>query len=142
MFLLALFVSCIPGPTTACGVLTLKVIDADTVTVLLDSASSSTHLSAITSFYNVRLRGIDAPELHSKNRCEREKAQTAKLFVEKIINSATQVDLYSVSRDKYFRLLADVVVDGTSVSARLLKAHLAVPYFGETKPKVNWCQGK
>lgn len=89
----------------------------------------------------VRLYGINAPEMNSKRRCERIAAIEARYFVKNKLESAKCITLYSMKRDKYFRLLAKVDVDGVDLSQSLLDKKLAVPYFGKTKPK--WvCRGK
>ena len=42
--------------------------------------------------------------------------------------------------DKYFRILADVKIDGKDVADTLIKNNLAYAYEGKTKEKVNWCK--
>jgi endonuclease YncB( thermonuclease family) len=88
----------------------------------------------------VRVKGIDAPEMKSNLSCERSAALRAKALVESTIKGASRVDLLEVDKDKYFRLLAVVNVDGINLSNVLLKARLAVPYFGEAKQSINWCK--
>jgi endonuclease YncB( thermonuclease family) len=50
-----------------------------------------------------------------------------------------KIVLKNVWRDKYFRLLATVEVDGKSVGDELIKAGLAVKYDGLNKRPVKWC---
>lgn len=87
----------------------------------------------------VRVFGIDTPEI--KGKCQKEKAlaQAAKAFVHGKLEGAADVSLHNVMRDKYFRVLADVVVGGQSLSGMLIEAGYAVPYDGGTKTK-NWCE--
>ncbi len=40
-----------------------------------------------------------------------------------------------MQRGKYFRIVADVYVDGNSLADELLQAELAKPYDGGKKPK-------
>lgn len=87
----------------------------------------------------VRIFGIDTPEKRSKNACEKKKAAEAQAVLEKILNKATSVDIVNVQKDKFFRILGEVVVDGRPVIDDLIKLKLAYPYHGEKKIKRNWC---
>lgn len=87
----------------------------------------------------VRVAGIDTPEVATKNACEKETGRIAKKLIESVLKQAKRIDLINVERDKYFRILADVMVDGKSVKEILLKNQLAVAYDGGTKSKVDWC---
>jgi endonuclease YncB( thermonuclease family) len=86
----------------------------------------------------VRIKGIDTPELRTRDEKEKALAVEAKAYVEKRIDEARVVNICNVERDKYFRLLADVYVDGISLSALLIEQGFAVPYDGGTK--VNWSE--
>lgn len=91
---------------------------------------------------SVRVNGIDTPEIKGKLPCEKEAAQVAKLEVENFLKNAKRIDLTNVAREKYFRILADVIADGQSVGEILLQKKLAYPYQGKTKEKLNWCAYK
>lgn len=86
---------------------------------------------------SVRVKGIDAPEL--KGKCEQEKqlARKAKQATVAMLRAGRKIELRNLQRDKYFRLLADVYVDGQSLAQMLLKSGLARPYNGDTKG--SWC---
>ena len=88
---------------------------------------------------SVRVLGIDTPEIKTKDNCEKETARVARNMIESILKKAKRIDLANVDRDKYFRILADVIVDGRSIKDILLKNQLAVAYDGGTKAKVDWC---
>lgn len=99
---------------------------------------------------SVRVNGIDCPELKTKDPCEKQAAQQAKLFTKAFLKSGPVI-LRNCQKDKYFRLLCDVSVREPSDSTRkrekslaqaLLGEKLAVPYSGGTKQKVNWCLEK
>ncbi len=81
----------------------------------------------------VRVYGIDTPELRDKDPQVKEKARKAKQFVVDSLRNARRVELRNLRRDKYFRLLAEVYVDGHSLGAQLVKLGLARPYDGGTK---------
>lgn len=87
---------------------------------------------------SIRIYGVDTPEIRGECPSEKRKAKNAQRFVEQALTLAKTVELRDVRRDKYFRLNADVYVDGRSVSAMLIKHGMAYPYFGETKQ--DWCQ--
>lgn len=87
----------------------------------------------------VRIFGIDTPEKRSKNACEKKKAIEAQAALEKILSKATSVDILNVQKDKFFRILGEVVADGRPVADDLIKLKLAYPYHGEKKIHRNWC---
>lgn len=89
---------------------------------------------------SVRVAGIDTPELVSSDPCERSVARASRNFVRGMLSRASKIDLLDLKRDKYFRILADVVADGELVADALLANGLAYPYDGGTKRVVDWCE--
>lgn len=87
----------------------------------------------------VRIALIDAPEITSKNFCEKRKAQKAKSELESLLYNAKRVDIVNVKRDLYFRIGGTVLADGLSVGEKLLKDKLAYSYYGQKKLVVDWC---
>jgi len=63
----------------------------------------------------------------------------SKELVADILKDAEQIDLKNIARGKYFRIVADVVVDGESLADELIEAGMAVPYDGGKKT-YNWCE--
>ena len=126
--------NCAHDKTTFRCVKYLKNYDADTITVEIPGVHP-----LIGDRISVRVFGIDAAEIKGKGKCEKEAARTAQRLVEHILESAENIELRNVARDKYFRILADVFADGRKVSDVLVKNGLAVAYDGGTKSKVNWC---
>jgi micrococcal nuclease len=108
--------------------------DADTVTFNIPNAHP-----LLGKNISVRVMGVDTPEMKTKNSCEKEKARIAKKIVSSLMSKAKRIDLTNVKRDKYFRILADIEIDGVSLSHYLLKNNLAYPYYGGTKRTLNWC---
>lgn len=86
---------------------------------------------------SVRISEIDAPELHGKCVKEIQLAQAAKEKVNQLLSGVTQVELREPERDKYFRIVAKVYVNGISVGDMLLQEGLARRYSGQTKQ--SWC---
>lgn len=112
----------------------LRNYDADTITVEVPNVHP-----LIGSKIGVRVAGIDTPEMKGKNSCEKSKAAEAQRYVAELLRKAKRVDLVDVRREKYFRILAEVMIDGESLSEKLLERGYAYPYDGGTKAKVNWC---
>lgn len=113
----------------------VKNYDADTITFNIPS----TH-PLLGKKMNVRVYGIDTPELRTKNKCEKEVGYKAKELVTKLLKKAKRIDLENIKRGKYFRVVADVKVDGVSLNEILLESGLAYPYYGKTKKKIDWCK--
>jgi len=93
----------------------------------------------IANKISIRINGIDTPEIRGKCQQEKELAKTAQGFVEGLLSVSDNIDLINMQRGKYFRIVADVVVDGEMVKDALIENGLAVAYNGGTKVK-NWCQ--
>lgn len=86
----------------------------------------------------IRIKGIDTPEIRGKCVKEKELAQKAKQMTVSLLKGAKVIELRNIKRGKYFRLLADVYVDGVSVGCELIKSGLAIKYNGGTKSE--WCK--
>jgi endonuclease YncB( thermonuclease family) len=86
----------------------------------------------------VRIRGIDAPELHGDCESEREGADAAAEALARLI-ADTGVVLTAVAGDKYFgRVLADAATsEGEGIAAALLDQGLVRPYEGGRRQP--WC---
>ena len=125
--------ACEYGEVISC-VRVVRVHDGDTFVVDLPN----TH-PLFGASISVRVRGIDAPEMHGNGPCEKQRAVEAQLFVADILVHARDIRLLHLGRDKYFRILADVEVDGLALSEELLKRGLAYPYNGKHKPQHDWC---
>lgn len=83
----------------------------------------------------IRINGIDTPEMRDPRPEIRELARQAKMFTVGKLRSAKRIELRNMKRGKYFRIVADVYVDGVSLAEKLLRAGLAKPYNGGKKPK-------
>jgi len=87
----------------------------------------------------IRINGIDTPEIKGKCAKEKSLARKAKEHTVSMLRGAKQVELQNMKRGKYFRIVADVLVDGVSVGQSLIDNGLAVEYDGGTKTK-DWCR--
>ncbi len=116
------------------GAVYVRSYDGDTVTFNLPGLHP-----IIGEKINIRVDGIDTPEIRGK--CEKEKydAQQAKEMVTDILKDAEQISLKNMERGKYFRIAADVIVDGENLADMLIEAGVAVRYDGGKKTH-KWCE--
>jgi micrococcal nuclease len=114
------------------GVQYVRCHDGDTCTINI------AHLPDVFGHeIPLRLRGIDAPEISGKCLKEKQHAQRAKGYLNGLLASGKAIGLSQIQRDKYFRLLAVVHVDGVNVNQLLLDRGYARAYDGKTKQ--SWC---
>jgi len=85
----------------------------------------------------VRVAGIDCPEMTAHKLSVKTKAVRAKMLTKKLLAGAKVIYLRHMRRGKYFRIIADVELDGKLLSEMLLDAKLAKPYTGEG-PRPAW----
>lgn len=104
--------------------------DGDTITVNIAKVHP-----IIGEEISIRLLDVDTPELRTNDDCERTKGYEARDFVSERLQTAKRIDLLHVSRDKYFRIDAELIYDGKSLGQELLNHKLAVPYGID----VDWC---
>ncbi len=117
------------------GAIYVRNYDGDTITFNLPGLHP-----IIGEKISIRVNGIDTPEIRGK--CEKEKydAKQAKEMVTDILKDAEQIELKNMERGKYFRITADVYVDGESLGDMLIEAGVAVRYDGGKKTH-KWCGG-
>ena len=115
------------------GAIYVRNYDGDTITFNLPSLHP-----IIGEKISIRVNGIDTPEMRGK--CEKEKydAKQAQQMVADILKDAEQIVLKNIERGKYFRIVADVIVDGESLGGMLVESGFAIRYDGGKKKK-NWC---
>ena len=117
------------------GAIYIRNYDGDTITFNLPSLHP-----IIGEKISIRVNGIDTPEI--KGKCEKEKydAKQAQQMVADILKDAEQIDLKNMERGKYFRIAADVIVDGENLADILIETGVAVRYDGGKKTH-KWCGG-
>jgi len=108
--------------------------DGDTVTVNIKDVHP-----LFGSKISIRVDGIDTAEIRGKTDCERASAIKARDLVASILKNAKVINLVDVGRGKYFRVTAQVVVDGLDLGEFLIEKKLAYRYSGGTKPDYDWC---
>jgi endonuclease YncB( thermonuclease family) len=111
-----------------------SIYDADTFRV--DIAG---YPPIVGEHMSIRVLGVDAPELRGKCQLEKDKARAAKQFTVGLLRSAETIELHNMQRGKYFRILADVYIDGSSLADLLINAGHARVYDGGKRG--GWCGG-
>ena len=86
----------------------------------------------------IRVNGVDTPEIRGKCQYEKNLALKARDFVRGKLANAKEIKLTNLQRGKYFRVVANVLVDGVSLEQELLDNKLAYEYSGGKK--LNWCK--
>ena len=86
---------------------------------------------------SVRVNGIDGPELKGKCQAEKVVARKAKQHTVELLRGGKVIELRNMQRGKYFRILADVYIDGNSLAENLISAGLARSYEGGKR--LDWC---
>ncbi|MBA6346937.1 thermonuclease family protein [Colwellia sp. BRX8-9] len=81
--------------------------------------------------------GVDTPELRSKYDNEKQLERLAKQFTVERLRADKSIVLKNIKLGKYFRLIADVYVDGVNLGEQLINQGHAVRYVGKTKQ--TWC---
>ena len=116
------------------GAVYFRNYDGDTITFNLPGLHP-----IIGEKISIRVNGIDTPEI--KGKCEKEKydAQQVRDMVADILKDAEQITLKNMERGKYFRIAADVIVDGENLSEVLVGAGMAIRYSGGKKT-FDWCE--
>jgi endonuclease YncB( thermonuclease family) len=110
----------------------ISVYDGDTFRVDIDSLPP-----IVGKNIPIRLNGVDTPEIQGKCQYEKDLALKARDFVRNKLVNAKEIKLSKLQRGKYFRVVADVYVDGISLEQELLDNELAYKYTGGKKS--SWC---
>ena len=110
----------------------ISVYDGDTFRVDIDSLPP-----IVGKNIPIRLNGVDTPEIQGKCQHEKDLALKARDFVRNKLANAKEIKLTKIQRGKYFRVVADVMIDGVSLEQELLENKLAYKYTGGKKS--SWC---
>jgi len=111
----------------------ISVYDGDTFRVNIDSLPP-----IVGKNIAIRVNGVDTPEIRGKCQYEKDLALEARDFVRGKLANAKEIKLTNLQRGKYFRVVANVLVDGVSLEQELLDNKLAYRYGGGKK--LNWCK--
>lgn len=83
----------------------------------------------------IRINGIDTPEMRDNRPAVKALARQAKQHTVQRLREGRQIVLKNMQRGKYFRIVADVYVDGSNLGQELIDRGLAQPYGGGKKAK-------
>ena len=111
----------------------ISVYDGDTFRVNIDSLPP-----IVGKNIAIRVNGVDTPEIRGKCQYEKNLALEARDFVRSRLANAKEIKLTHLQRGKYFRVVANVLVDGVSLEQELLDKELAYEYSGGRK--LTWCR--
>lgn len=114
----------------------VRVIDGDTVAV-----DASSDMPPELASVSVRLRGVDTPEKGGRAKCDTERTagQAATAFTTDALAVAESVFVRDPAWGKWGgRVIADLIVDGRSLSAALIETGHGRPYDGGRRG--SWCE--
>ena len=113
----------------------IRVTDGDTVVI------AAPYLPApIKPEIAVRVFGVDTPEKGFRGQCDLEKkrGEAASVFTKNAINSTQKHQVVLYGWDKFGgRILGDILLNGVSLRAELIKNGFAREYYGDAKQ--SWC---
>ena len=112
----------------------IKVIDGDTIRLDIDLG-----FSIIMVNQTVRLFGIDTPESRTRDKIEKYYGNLSKDFVKKHCPKGSYITLHTTldKKGKFGRILGSIVVDGVDLNKQMIKEHLAVEYYGQSKDDIE-----
>lgn len=114
----------------------VKVYDGDTITI----ATKLPYENSPYYRFSVRLKGIDCPEMKTKNKDEKDCATIARDFLREVLMNK-MIILKEIELEKYGRILANVYLNEQNISLLLCEKKLAVKYDGGTKQSPdNWME--
>jgi endonuclease YncB( thermonuclease family) len=88
----------------------------------------------------VRVFGVDTPEKGFRGQCDSEKqrGEAASVFTKNAINSTQKHQVMLYGWDKFGgRVLGDIILNGVSLRAELIRNGFAREYYGDAKQ--SWC---
>ena len=116
------------------GCTVTRVVDGDTIDVILDLGFSIFHNC------RVRLYGIDTPESRTRDKDEKARGKIASKYLKDAIDNGKKVVLRSKLKDskgKYGRVLGEVIVDDININVSMIENYLAVAYHGQSKNDIE-----
>lgn len=90
---------------------------------------------------SVRVFGVDTPEKGHRAQCssEAQRGEAASQFTKKLVEDAKVKQVELKDWDKFGgRVLGDIILDGKSLRAELIKNGYAREYYGDKKK--SWCE--
>lgn len=113
----------------------LKNWDGDTVTFLV--VAWPVKGDVILLQRNIRLAGVDTPEINGKCEKEKQLAQNAKIYTQVILEASDDILIVPTGDSTLGRPVAHILVNGENLAEQLVKNGLAV----FSKKQADWCDG-
>jgi len=112
----------------------IKVVDGDTIDVDIDLG-----FSVILSKQRIRLFGIDTPESRTRDLEEKFYGKLSAQYLKDRCKKGSYIRLrtYLDKKGKFGRILGELIVDGINLNIQMIKEHLAVEYFGQSKESIE-----
>ena len=111
-----------------------KIVDGDTIDVLLDMGFDIKYKS------RVRLFGIDTPESRTRDLVEKKYGLMSKKFLQEALSKGTKRIIKTHKGEetgKFGRILGEIFIDGKNVNMEMCKKGYAVAYYGQNKDLVE-----
>ena len=113
----------------------VRVTDGDTVVI------AAPYLPApLKPQIAVRIFGVDTPEKGFRAKCtsEKQRGDQASIFTKDVVKATKKHQVVLYGWDKFGgRVLGDILLDGMSLRALLIKNGFAREYYGDAKQ--SWC---
>ena len=113
----------------------LFVIKPEQVVEVYDGDTFKIDLEGLAPIFgeklSIRVKGIDTPEMRGTSEEVKALAVQARALTEDTLKGAQRIELRNPERGKYFRIVAEVWVDGKTLAAMLKDKGLAKDYDGE-----------
>jgi endonuclease YncB( thermonuclease family) len=112
-----------------------RVIDGDTV-----AFQAGFLPDPLKKELSIRVYGVDTPEKGFRGQCdlEKQRGEAASVFTKNAINSTQKHQVMLYGWDKFGgRVLGDLILNGVSLRAELIKNGFAREYYGDAKQ--SWC---
>lgn len=114
----------------------VRVVDGDTVDVDIDLG-----FNVVLTKERVRIYGIDTPESRTKDLVEKKYGLAAKAFAKSFLcehkSEVTLVTKEYDAKGKFGRILGDFRCKSKLLSQVMIEFHHAVPYYGQSKDKIE-----
>ena len=111
-----------------------KIVDGDTIDVLLDMGFDIKYQS------RVRLFGIDTPESRTRNKEEKVRGLLSKAYLKQALKKAKKLTIKThkgSETGKFGRILGEVFADGVNLNLKMCTEGYAVQYYGPNKSLVE-----
>ena len=111
-----------------------KIVDGDTIDVLLDMGFDIKYQS------RVRLFGIDTPESRTRNKEEKVRGLISKEYLKQALKKAKKLTIKThkgSETGKFGRILGEIFADGVNLNLVMCNAGFAVQYYGQNKSLVE-----